>query len=75
MVQHRTTNLYPYENFSVTEAGILAMREASQKLPKLTRSQQRYRRFLDADCGLSFRQWLAHEVNHPGIPESSGGEK
>lgn len=65
----------PYYNCTVTEAGIAAMREASPKPPKLTRSQQRYRRFLDADSGLSFREWLAYECNHPEIPESSGGAR
>lgn len=26
--------------------------------PKLTRSQKRYQAWLDADCGLSFAEWL-----------------
>lgn len=59
MRQHATTELFPYFNCSVTDAGRLAMFEASPKPPKLTRAQSRYRRFLDADCGLSFREWLA----------------
>lgn len=29
--------------------------------PKLTRSQKRYRDFLDADCGISFFEWLKGE--------------
>lgn len=49
---------YPYYNCSVTEAGRLAMLQQSPKPPKLTRSQQRYRRFLKADTGTSFREWL-----------------
>jgi hypothetical protein len=59
MQQHRTTELYPYFNCSVTEAGKKAMREESPAPPKLTRSQQRYRDFLDADLGCTFREWLA----------------
>lgn len=44
--------------FMVTEAGRSHVRDHSPAPPKLTRSQQRYRRFLDADCGLTFREWL-----------------
>lgn len=58
MRQHPTTETYPYFNCSVTELGKQAVREQSPKPPKLTRSQQRYRRFLDADSGLSFGEWL-----------------
>jgi hypothetical protein len=58
MQQHRTTELFPYFNCSVTEAGRWAMLAASPKPPKLTRSQQRYREFLDADSGLSFIEWI-----------------
>lgn len=31
---------------------------AKPPAPKLTRSQKRYRAWLDADCGLSFAEWL-----------------
>lgn len=48
----------PYYNCSVTDAGKAAIREHSPKPPLLTRSQQRYRRFLDADSGYSFIEWL-----------------
>ena len=61
MKQHRTTELFPYFNCSVTEAGRCAMAEASPKPPKppkLTRAQLRYRQFLNADCGVSFKEWL-----------------
>lgn len=58
MQQHATTELYPYFNCSVTDAGRRAMFKASPNPPKLSRSQQRYRQFLDADCGYSFREWL-----------------
>ncbi len=61
MQQHRTTQLFPDFNCSVTESGKRAMLANSPAPPKLTRSQQRYRRFLKADCGLSFREWLKWE--------------
>jgi hypothetical protein len=44
--------------FRVTPKGIDYVALNSPARPKLTRSQQRYREFLDADCGLSFREWL-----------------
>jgi len=28
------------------------------KIRKMTRSQQRYRDYLDADCGLTFAEWI-----------------
>ena len=58
MRQHRTTELLPYFNCSVTDAGIAAMIAESPKPPKLTRSQHRYRRFLNEDSGVSFSEWL-----------------
>lgn len=58
MRQHRTTEAYPYYNCSVTDTGRDAVAEQSPKPPKLTRSQRRYRRFLEADTGGSFREWL-----------------
>ncbi len=58
MQQHLTTEMYPYFNCSVTDAGKEAVRRESPKPPKFTRSQKRYRAFLNADCGLSFREWL-----------------
>lgn len=44
--------------FRVTETGRQAVREQSPKPPKLTRSQRRYREFLDADSGMRFHEWL-----------------
>lgn len=45
--------------FTVTEAGrALNILEHRIDPPKLTRSQKRYQAFLDADCGLTFREWL-----------------
>jgi hypothetical protein len=61
MRQHATTDVFPYFNCSVTDAGRKAMREESPVPPKLTRSQLRYQRFLNADTGHSFREWLKYE--------------
>lgn len=44
--------------FRVTDAGKAAMLAASPKPPKLSRSQKRYRAFLAADCGHTFKEWL-----------------
>lgn len=60
MQQHATTECLPYFNCSVTEDGKRAMDEQSPHPPKLTRSQQRYRQFLNHDSGLSFREWLKY---------------
>lgn len=58
MQQHRTTEMLPYFNCSVTEEGKRAMAAESPTPPKLTRSQKRYRRFINEDSGMSFREWL-----------------
>lgn len=50
----------PYYNCTVTEAGKQAMRDNSPNPPALTRSQQRYRKFLDHDSGLRFGEWLKY---------------
>jgi hypothetical protein len=58
MKEHRTTEMYPYYNCSVTDEGKRAVLEQSPKPPKLTRSQRRYQDFQRADCGVSFGEWL-----------------
>lgn len=58
MQQHRTTEMLPYFNCSVTKTGKAAMLAESPKPPKLTRSQKRYRAFLDADLDITFREYL-----------------
>lgn len=58
MKLHRTTEVYPYFNCSVTESGKEAVRRESPPAPKLSRSQKRYREFLHADTGYSFGEWL-----------------
>lgn len=64
-----TRSYLPYYNCTVTEEGKSAMRAASPKPPKLTRSQQRYRAFLKADTGYSFIEWLRDQRKS----EASGG--
>jgi hypothetical protein len=47
--------------FVVTRAGVdfvAANSPPRPPEPKLTRSQKRYRQYLDADLGVSFRQWI-----------------
>ncbi len=44
--------------FTVTEAGQAYAIKHAPKPPKLTRSQQRYQAYLDADCGTTFFEWL-----------------
>lgn len=44
--------------FHVTDAGKAFVAENSPAPPKLTRSQDRYRRYLDADSSLKFGEWL-----------------
>jgi hypothetical protein len=48
--------------YAVTRDGIAAMHEHSAKPPKLTRSQERYRRYREcADCFENFRAFLRYE--------------
>lgn len=47
--------------YIVTAAGKVAVAEQSPPPPPkkpLTRAQQRYQRFMDADSGLTFHEWL-----------------
>jgi hypothetical protein len=64
----------PYYNCTVTESGKAAMLEQSPKPPKLTRSQLRYRSFLDADSGESFGQWLKDQAASRIREEGAEGE-
>lgn len=61
--RHGQNGAYPDHNYTITEEGIAAMRAASPKPPKLSRSQQRYRRFLDwADAyGGTMREFFEYE--------------
>lgn len=45
--------------FSVTDAGIKAMKDSSSSPPKITRGQRRYQEWLKvADIGWTFGEWL-----------------
>lgn len=59
MTEHRASDITGGNPvFTVTREGRIAMAEASPKRPKLTRSQRRYRDYLDADSSLTFGEWL-----------------
>ena len=58
MINVASSEIYPDFNCRVTEAGKQAVRLESPPPPKLTPSQQRYRRFLKMDTGYSFTEWL-----------------
>ena len=50
--------------FSVTKEGVDHVAIHSPSPPKLTRSQIRYRRYLQADSGMKFGEWLHHAVSN-----------
>ena len=58
MRRHPTTDVFPYFNCSVQDAGKDVVRTESPAPPKLTRGQRRYRQYLREDCGYSFGEWL-----------------
>ena len=58
MQEHGKREWLPYLNCSVTGEGINAVLRESPAPPKLTRSQKRYRDYLDADCNMKFGEWL-----------------
>lgn len=59
MTRRAAVKLYGGDDlFHVTDAGITAMMIASPAPPKLSRSKQRYQRFLDLDCSMSFGEFL-----------------
>ena len=52
--------------FSVSKDGQKWMALNSPPPPKLTKGQQRYRRFLDHDSGMKFSEWLKYYgKDHP----------
>jgi len=61
--QHQTTELFPYFNCSVTDAGKQAVREQSPRPPKLTRGQKRYREYLNVSdaFGGTFGEFLKYK--------------
>lgn len=44
--------------YQVTEEGRAVVLLHKPFVPKLTPSKRRYQRWLDADCGIPFREWL-----------------
>lgn len=60
MRQVATTSVFPDFNCRVTDEGRVVVRRDSPKPPALSRSQKRYRAYLNADSGLSFMEWLRH---------------
>jgi hypothetical protein len=60
-----TRSYLPYYNCRVTDAGVKAMEENSPNPPKLTRSQKRYREWLQVgDCfDGSFGDWLKSQAS------------
>lgn len=44
--------------YCVTDKGKAFVRSHAKPLPKLSRSQQRYRNFLHADCGMTFGEYI-----------------
>lgn len=62
MVEHRESELSGGSPaFRATATGEAWVRSESPPPPKLTRSQQRYRRYLDADSSFKFGEWLKLE--------------
>ena len=61
MTHHQTSDIYSGFNCSVTETGKKAMHAESPKPPKLSRSKLRYRAWLDADCGMTFKEWITYK--------------
>lgn len=57
-----TRSYLPYYNCRVTDAGVKAMEENSPNPPKLTRSQKRYREWLEVGDAFpgSFADWLKY---------------
>lgn len=61
MKRHGPSELYGGNDsycFTVTDAGKLYVQENSPPPPKLTAGQKRYRRYLDADCSMTFGEWM-----------------
>lgn len=54
-----------HPTFYVTDAGRNLVAQTRPATPRLSRSQRRYRAFLDADSGLSFGEWLKADRSTP----------
>ncbi|MDP9630038.1 UNVERIFIED_ORG: hypothetical protein J2W85_002099 [Ensifer adhaerens] len=61
MTRRATIEMYGGDDFfRVTEEGKLAMLQYSPQPPKLTKGQQRYQDYLDADCSMTFIEYLKY---------------
>ena len=49
-----------------TSDGLVYLKEMGRIRP-MTRSQKRYREYLDSDCGLSFGEWLRFRSRAPVV--------
>lgn len=49
------------ECWRVTVRGLAEVEDRKPQPVKLTRSQARYRKFLDMDTGMKFGEWLTHD--------------
>lgn len=59
MIDHGTSDISGgMHTFTVTAAGGKYVTVNSPAPPKITRSQKRYRDFLQADCGMTFFEYL-----------------
>jgi len=74
MIRNATTALFPYYNCSVTDAGKQYVLTNSPRPAKLTRSQERYRKFLNADSGLTFHEWLQCKTESISRKDADGVE-
>lgn len=59
MRHHQNSHVCGGNVFYVTDTGRAFVAEHSPQPPKLSRSQRRYKAFLDHDSGLPFREWLS----------------
>jgi hypothetical protein len=58
--------------FHATDAGKRWMVDNSPHPPKLTRSQRRYQRYIDADSSMSFHKWLKSSWSRDDAADLSG---
>lgn len=58
MTHHKSAIVGGGEIFHVTQRGEQWMAKNSPPAPVLTRSQKRYRQYLNSECGESFINWL-----------------
>ncbi|HZU65457.1 MAG TPA: hypothetical protein VFF98_17345 [Novosphingobium sp.] len=62
LMRHRTCDwIVDGHIFHVTDDGRAYVAEHSPPPPKRTASQLRYQRYLDADCSLTFGEWLRRQ--------------